>query len=116
MNYYKTYWALAHSKKVPRKAKKAVLGYRMSSSKLKRLLKQVVVVKSARTMYERPKILPYAFCPKCGCEHVYGTGNMESYPEHFEYFNCLRCMYLVGMIENSPFYHVLQFAPEFELP
>ena len=60
------------------------------------------------TMYERRKILPYAFCPNCGCKEYKGTGNMSVYPEHWEEFNCLRCYNLVAYIDNSPFIHALE--------
>ncbi len=109
INYYKAFKALAEGEKIPRKNKKAVLGLKMSQSKLRRLLKSVQIIKSCDTMFDRPVIHPYTFCPKCGCKLYYGSGNMTSYPEHWEEFNCLRCHKLVGYIDNSPFYHALQF-------
>ena len=96
--------------KLPRKLKKELLGKRMSSSKLNRLLKTVQVVSVAKTMYEVPDIKPYLFCPHCGCTMAQGTGNLTTYPEHWEYFHCLRCREVVGCIDNSPFIHALQCA------
>jgi DNA-directed RNA polymerase subunit RPC12/RpoP len=116
MNYYRAYRAMCEGEKVPRKWKKKVLGRKVGKQNLTRLLKTVVVLSNAKTMYESPKIEPYAFCPNCGCTQDYGTGNMTTYPEHWEIFRCLRCRSTVGAIDNSPYYHVLQFAPEYKLP
>lgn len=116
MTYYKAYRAMCEGDKVPRKWKKKVLGKRLGSGTLSVLLSKVKVISSAKTMYETPKVEPYMFCPKCGCTQDYGTGNMTTYPEHWEIFKCLRCRSVVGGIDNSPFYHVLQFPPEYELP
>lgn len=94
--------------KVPRKHKKIILGRRMSKRKIKSLISQLRFGSPIKTMYERREIFPYAFCPKCGCKEYKGTGNMTEYPEHWEYFHCLRCKYIVGEIDNSPFYHSLE--------
>ena len=112
-NYYR---ALINGEKIPRKIKEELLGEKLSKSKLKSLLKSVVVLKTAKTMYEVPVILPHLFCPECGCTRYYGSANMTIYPEHHEIFKCLRCHAEVGVIDNSPFYHVLEFGPEFKLP
>lgn len=114
MNIYKAF-RLHLEGKIPRKIKKQLLGRKLTKSKLSKLLK-VMTTEGVKTMYERPKITPYDFCPKCGCQHYFGTGNMTTYPEHYEIFRCLRCNNEVGMIDNSPFYHVLQFPPEFAFP
>ena len=55
----KVYTAIQLNDKLPRKVKKAVLGKRMSTGKLKKLLKTVEVVSLAQTMYESPIIKPY---------------------------------------------------------
>lgn len=104
------HYGLYELEKIPRKAKKALIGLRMSSCKLKRLLKSVKVVETFPTMYERPNITPYLFCPYCGCTYYTQTGNMTSYPEHWEYFNCLRCKAKVVEIDNSPFIHILEYV------
>ena len=80
----------------------------MSQCQLNRLLKTVVVVKPSKRSYNYPVIEPYMFCPKCGCTKVRSTGNMVSYPEHWEEFYCLRCNKIVAAIDNSPFTHVLE--------
>lgn len=108
INYHKSYVGLMYGYKLPRKVKKYFLGKRMSKSKLNRLIKSVKVVKSAETLYEDSIIEPYAFCPKCGCTGMSGSGNRVDYPEHWEDFYCHRCRYIVGTIDNSPFIHVLQ--------
>ena len=108
INYHKLYSALSNGYKLPRKVKKSVLGLRMSKSKLRRLLKSVEIISSASTMYEVPEIKPYLFCPHCGCTEMRGTGNMTSYPEHWERFHCVRCNKVVAYIDNSPFIHALE--------
>ena len=95
-------------KRLPRKIKKAMFRKRMAKSKLKRLLKSVKLGKPIRTMYERREILPFAFCPKCGCTGYIGSGNLTAYPEHWEKFHCTECGNLVGYIDNSPFIHALE--------
>jgi hypothetical protein len=98
--------------KFPRKLKKKILGRLLSKTQLKKLLSQVKLGEPIRTMYDRRSISPYAFCPKCGCRHYYGTGNLTCYPEHWERFHCLRCNNIVGYIDNSPFIHALECADD----
>lgn len=95
--------------KIPRKIKKSVLGYKMRRGDLRKLLDSVTFGEPIKTMFERPNISPHIFCPHCGETRYVGTGNKTSYPEHWEYFHCLRCRKVVGVIDNSPFYHALQF-------
>jgi len=114
MNIYKAF-TLYLEGKIPRKDKKRLLGNKLTKSKISRLLKVVTTV-GVKTMYERPRITPFSFCPQCGCKHYYGSVNMETYPEHYEVFKCLRCNNEVGIIANSPFYHVLQFPPDYKFP
>jgi hypothetical protein len=109
---YAHFLAMGHNQKVPRKAKRLLVGIRMSKSALNRKLKNLSLVRPCKTMYERTEFNQELFCPKCGCEHYHGTGNMTSYPEHWEYFYCLRCHYRVAWIDNSPFIHVLEVFKE----
>lgn len=104
--------ALRWGDRIPRKAKKAILGLKISSCALNRLLKSVKVLETFKTMYETPNIYPYLFCHKCGHTGYYGTGNMTEYPEHWEDFNCFRCHAKVAYIDNSPFVHILEFAKD----
>lgn len=108
INYRKAYYAMRYGDKLPRKVKKALLGKRMSKCRLNRLLKSVKIVESCKTMFEFPIIEPYAFCPNCGCTEMTGTGNMTTYPEHWEDFHCVRCRTVVAKIDNSPFIHILE--------
>lgn len=108
VNQDKAFEAQKDRLNIPRKSKKWLMGKKLSKAKLKRLIKTVCIVETFKTMYERPVISPYAFCPECGCFSYYGTGNMSSYPEHYELFNCMRCDSVVAYIDNSPFVHVLQ--------
>lgn len=101
---------------IPRKLKKKILGTRMKRKKLRHLLKTLKLGEPIKTMYERIDSNHGLFCPKCGETGSRSTGNMTTYPEHWEYFYCLRCGFKVGYIDNSPFYHALQFAPHYELP
>lgn len=105
---YKHYLAIIEGDKIPRKSKKFFLGTILSKSKLNLLLKSVKLGEPIKTMYERRKILPFSFCPKCGCKEYSCSGNLSTYPEHWEKFNCLRCKKLVGYIDNSPFIHALE--------
>lgn len=81
----------------------------MKKEELQKLLDSVVVVAPSTRYYEDPKILPYLFCPKCGCKDYEGSGNNAEHPEHWEYFYCTECDFLVGYIDNSPFRHCLEF-------
>lgn len=107
---YKHYRGALEGDKLPRKAKKVILGLKISHSKLNRLLKTVTLGEPIRTMYERREIFPYAFCPKCGCRDYQGGGNQTQYPEHWEYFRCIKCRNVVGYIDNSAFIHALECA------
>lgn len=42
-------------------------------------------------------------CPKCRCKEVKKTGNMASYPDHWQNFNCEDCGWLLGTIDNSSY-------------
>lgn len=109
MNYYKLYTAISNGCKVPRKAKKAILGNRLNKSKLYKLLNSVTIGDPAKTMYQTADIKPYLFCPRCGCQQTRSSGNLTAYPEHWEYDYCLRCNNVVGYIDNSPYIHALEF-------
>lgn len=95
--------------KIHRKMKKKMFGSRVSHCKLRRMLQETIPQEPIRTMYERREFIPHgAFCPKCGCNGYVGSGNRTSYPEHWEYFYCIRCRNVVGYIDNSPFIHALE--------
>ena len=48
-------------------------------------------------------------CPKCKCKDVETTGNLETYPDHYESFNCVNCGWLVGLVDNSPYVSCYEF-------
>lgn len=91
---------------VSRKTKKFILGKKMNKRKLKARLAAVDVTKNR---YPEPATLSDEFCPKCGCEATRSTGNMAPYPEVWVEEKCLRCGFLVGMADNSPWYRALEF-------
>lgn len=103
-------WAAVYERdKLPRKLKKYALGKKMRRGKLRRMLDETILGPPITTMYERREFHPHgAFCPNCGHAAYYGTGNQTSYPEHWEYFYCLKCHAVVGYIDNSPFIHALE--------
>lgn len=111
---YKYYKSVIRGEKIPRKAKKSILGTKMPKSKITRLLKSVRLGEPIKTMFERREIYPYAFCPKCGCKDYVGHGNRAGYPEHWESFTCIKCHNLVGYIDNSPFIHALECPPDYD--
>jgi predicted nucleic-acid-binding Zn-ribbon protein len=98
---------------VSRKTKKAMLGKRMGRSELKARISAVTVTVKK---YPQAAELSDEFCPKCGCDYSKSTGNMAYYPEEWVRTYCLRCGYLVGEADNSPFVHVLELmcGPEKE--
>lgn len=106
--HFKAMAAVWNGEKLPRKAKKLFLGKRMSKKKLRELLASVEIGKPAETMYDEAEIKPHSFCPNCGCTGMRGTGNMTSHPEHWENFYCVKCNFLVAVIDNSPFTHALE--------
>lgn len=96
-------------KRLPRKLKKRVLGRKLNKSKIRKLLSNVQVY---HDVDGNSMISPFEFCPNCGCRHYYGTGNLEDYPSWYEFFYCYRCDKKVGIIDNSPFRHVLEFKEQ----
>lgn len=94
--------------KIPRKLKKKILGKKMKRSVLRKMLKEYTLGKPVKTMYESVECSHGLFCPNCGERGMAGTGNMTSYPEHWENFYCLRCRTQVAYIDNSPFVHILE--------
>jgi hypothetical protein len=94
---------------VSRKTKKAIIGTRISRKKLRERLATVVVT---RNKYPEPATISDEFCPKCGCESSRTTENMAEYPEVWVKEFCLRCGFLLGMADNSPWVSCLEFPKE----
>ncbi len=109
INLNKLYRSIGYQIRMPRNVKKQFLGFRISKCELRRMVKETKIGPAIKTMWERIEMNPHgAFCPNCGCKHYRGTGNMTDYPEHWEYFYCIRCNYKIGTIDNSPFVHILE--------
>ena len=82
---------------------------KLSKSILQKMLKETIIWSPVKTMFERRSFKPYgAFCPNCGETKYISSWNRTSYPDHWEYFICIRCKKIVGYIDNSPFIHALE--------
>ena len=110
MSHSKAFHTITEGGKVPRKMKKALLGTRVNKNKLRKKISLLKLLDTADSMYDEPTFNMDAFCPKCGCKCMHGTGNMAyEYPQHYENFYCLRCNHHVAYVDNSPFTHCLEF-------
>lgn len=92
--------------KLRRKAKKELLGTLMSKTRLRKLLDSVQIIENKYP--DESTILPYPFCPKCGCKETRSTGNMAEYPERWDRVKCARCNFIVAESDNSPYVHALE--------
>ncbi|SQB33428.1 hypothetical protein [Clostridium cochlearium] len=114
LNFWRYKTRLEDGEKLPRKIKKKILGNKLSKNKIrKRINKLELKVDVWSNGYEVPYVED-EFCPKCGCEEVYSTGNMAFYPEVYEKMYCLRCGTLVAMADNSAMIHELVFIKQEE--
>jgi hypothetical protein len=105
----KKYYNYLDADRLSRKDKKNRIGRKLNRNKLRKLLKSIKIIESGDN-YHSNEILPYPFCPKCGCTNTYSTGNMAPYPERWVEIFCARCDHFVECSDNSPFYHCLEFA------
>lgn len=115
----KEFWefseSLEYGEKVPRKIKKQILGYKLSKSKLrKRIAKLEVKINTWSNGYKVP-FVEDEFCPNCGCEGFYSTGEMAEYPETWVRHYCLRCHTLVAEADNSALVHELALIAKREI-
>ena len=94
------------AEKLPRKLKKKYIGKRMNKRALKALIESTTMIEHKYP--ETPTILPFEFCPDCGCREVRCTGEMASYPETWVEEYCARCNSYVGGADNSRYHHVLE--------
>ena len=109
----KLYYWYSQGGKIPRKLKKKILGSKVKKSVLRKMIKETVVGPPIKTMYEMVEFTPHgAFCPNCGERGCRGTGNLTTYPEHWEYFYCIRCKNKVAVVDNSPFVHILEYKDD----
>ncbi|KOC33875.1 hypothetical protein [Clostridium botulinum] len=105
--YLKFKLALESGEKVPRRIKNQILGFKLNENKLrKRIGKLELKIDTWANGYKVPYVED-EFCPKCGCEETYCTGNMAAYPEVWERWYCLRCGVLVAEADNSATIHEL---------
>ena len=92
-------------RKHSRKEKKALLGFRLSKSKIKKLLQGTALIgRGIDTIID-----PYPFCPVCGCAHVDWVHHSVAYPERWETGYCARCGQKVCESDNSPYVHILEW-------
>jgi hypothetical protein len=84
-----------------------IIGPYLNKTELQNLLDSVVITENKYP--NPPTIKPYEFCPRCGCSWTSSTGNMTQYPEHYEQWFCLRCGFLVAMVDNCPSTHALEW-------
>lgn len=82
----------------------------MTKNELDELIKSVIVVKNKYPL--EAVILPYRFCPRCGCSKEKWTQNMASYPERWHIGYCFRCEFKIGESDNSPFVHCLEYPED----
>lgn len=99
MNTWRYFDKQKDGEKIPRWAKKELLGKKLSKTKLRKMIKEYKPGDST-------------FCPYCGCETTWSTQNMAEYPERWVNVYCLRCGELVEQSDNSPYYHILEQEPE----
>lgn len=92
---------------VSRKTKKYLLGKKMNRRQLKQRLAAVIVTKNK---YPKSADISDEFCPRCGCNRTRCTGNMAPEPDVWVQTYCLRCWFLVGTADNSPYVHALECA------
>lgn len=102
IHYRKAFYHLYAGDKLPRKIKKAILGYRLSSSKLNIKIKQWIKEGDETN----------TFCPKCGCVGERMVDHRVKYPERWIDCFCSRCGYRVSWTDNSPWYHALDIIKE----
>ena len=86
---------LENGEKIPRKAKKYILGKKISKKQLKKELKEYIAYESA------------TFCPYCGCDHTVYIDHHVGYPEVWIDYYCARCGKKVAYEDNCPYTHIL---------
>jgi len=105
--YYHFAAAIGEGERVPRKIKKKILGSKLSKNKIRKKISKLEI--KIYTYFDGHTV-PYTeeeFCPKCGCEEHYSSGEMAEYPETWIRHYCLRCGTLVEEADNSAMIHEL---------
>ena len=98
---------VAEGIRLSRKEKLVQVGRLMSRKDLRRLLDSVVI-KPCPDWRDGSEILPFAFCPQCGCQAARSTGNLDEYPFLLVRGYCERCRLKVFEADNSPYVHILE--------
>jgi len=93
-----------NTKYLTRKEKKAILGKKLSKTKIKLKFKNLKVKVDE---YDVEYLNDVEFCPKCGCECKIYTGSLCGYPEIYEVQYCARCGFIIAFADNSPWIHFL---------
>lgn len=105
--YIERAWTSFHyHDKLPRKAKKMILGTRISGNKLRQMLAEVRVIPA--TSRNDTIVEPFGFCPSCGCDIVRYIDHGVAYPERWVSGYCGRCGKKVVESDNSPYIHILE--------
>lgn len=102
----KIYTTLEYGGKLPRRIKKQILGKKLNRRKLKALLASVKLDRN--TEGSVIGILPYMFCPNCGCESFHTIDHHAKWPEIWIEDYCRRCNHFVGGADNSPYITVFE--------
>jgi hypothetical protein len=106
--FNKYYQRWQETGKMSRKFKKNLLGTKTSKAKLKKLIESLIFIPSENDCSTPPEILPYEFCPKCGCKSTRHEDYGAPYPEVYYATFCLRCNSEVGGADNSRYWHILE--------
>jgi hypothetical protein len=106
--FYKYYKRWQETDKMLRKFKKHMLGTKISRAKLRKMKESIKFIPSENECSEAPQILPYEFCPKCGCQAPRHVDYEAPYPDVYYADFCLRCGEEVGGADNSRYHHVLE--------
>lgn len=93
--------------KLPRKIKKQILGFKLSKNKIRKRINKLEAKTATWANGYKVNYVEDEFCPKCGCEEYYSSGEMAEYPETWVRHYCLRCGALVAEADNSAMVHEL---------
>ena len=88
-----------------RQRKKAHLGTLLNASKLRKLLSITEVLKESG---HSVGIIPFVYCPYCGCKSVSFFDYPVEYPEVWCEIKCDRCNSQVGGADNSYFEYTIE--------
>lgn len=116
-HFARNYNRLMNGEKIPRKAKKIILGKRMSKTQIKSKLRTMKITQKIKTIYDGFDLNNEPFCLECGCKVIRWSGNRADYPDLWDVGYCARCGHKVAEADNSPYYHEIYeylFEKEYE--